>query len=125
MKRNAIEAATTSILPSICVSPLWRRGPHSFSVLAVVDLFHPVDVLAVQRFLNGDVRHRCGRRRSMPVLLARRKPDHITRTDLFDRLAFTLNPAEAGDDDQCLAQRMRMPSRACTRLERDTGAAHA
>jgi hypothetical protein len=41
------------------------------------------------------VRHRRGRRSPVPVLLAGRKPDHLTGPDLFDRSALALNPAVA------------------------------
>ena len=34
-----------------------RARPPSDPVLFVADLFHPVDDLAVERFLNGDMRH--------------------------------------------------------------------
>jgi hypothetical protein len=54
-------------------------------ILFVADLFHPVDGLAVELFLNGDVRHGRGRRSTMPMLLARGEPDHVTRPDFFDR----------------------------------------
>jgi DNA-binding transcriptional LysR family regulator len=43
-------------------------------VLFVADLFHPLDILAVHRFLNGDMRHRGRGRRPVPVLLPGRKP---------------------------------------------------
>ena len=47
-------------------SPLFARA-----VLLVADLFHPVDNLAVELFLNGDVRHGSGRRGPVSALLAR------------------------------------------------------
>jgi hypothetical protein len=61
-------------------------------ILFVADLFHPLDNLAVELFLNGDVRHGRGRCSPMPVLLAGRKPDHITGPDLLDRSAVALKP---------------------------------
>ena len=88
-------------------------------------MLHPVDYLAVLLLLNGDVRHASCRRRAMPVLLVRREPDHVTRTDLLDRAAFALNPAAAGRDDQGLTERMRVPCRARARLECDEGAPDA
>jgi hypothetical protein len=54
-------------------------------VLLLTDLFHPVNDLAVELFLNGDVRHSGGRRRTVPVFLAGLKPDHITGPDLLGR----------------------------------------
>ena len=48
----------------------------SISVLRVRDVLHPVDRLAVERLLNGDMGHRGGRRRAVPVLLAGAKRPH-------------------------------------------------
>jgi len=45
------------------------------------------------------------------------KPDHVSRFHLFDLPAFALNPTCASDNDQGLAERMRVPGRACARLE--------
>src|SRR5438034_7383434 len=45
-----------------------RRG-RSLPILCVADLFHPVHDLAIKCFLNGDVRHGCGRPGAVPVLL--------------------------------------------------------
>src|SRR5271157_3894342 len=96
-----------------------RVGAKSFAVLLVADLFHPIDVLAVERFRNGDVRHRgrCGR--TVPVLFAGRKPDDVARADFFGRSALALHPAEAGRHNKRLAERMGMPHRPGTGLERD------
>src|SRR6185437_11531805 len=66
--------------------------------------------------------HRGGRRGAVPVLLARREPDHVTRPDFLDRAALALHPAEARGDDQGLAERMRMPGGPRTGLEEDDGA---
>jgi hypothetical protein len=88
-------------------------------VLFVADLFHPLDILAVHRFLNGDMRHRGRGRRPVPVLLPGRRPDHITGPEFIDRSALALNPATAGCDNQSLAERMRVPGGAGTRLECD------
>src|ERR1700683_698631 len=93
-------------------------------VLFVADLFHPVDNLTVLLFLNGDVRHGRGGRGPMPVLLARREPDHVTRPDLLDGSAPTLGPAAASRDDESLTERMGMPRSPRTRLEGDAGALH-
>jgi hypothetical protein len=99
--------------------------PQSFAVLFVADLFHPVDGPAVERFLNGDVGHRRGRRCSVPMPKTGRKPDHIAGPHLLDRSALALHPAEARRDDQSLAERMRMPGGAGTRLECDACATDA
>ena len=88
----------------------------------VADLFHPVGGLAVKLLLNGDMGHRCRCRGAMPVLLTWRNPDHIPRTDFFDRPAPTLYPAAACRHDQILAQRVGVPCCPGAGLERDTGA---
>jgi hypothetical protein len=108
-----------------CSQDCQRAGdtPRSGVVLRVADVFHPVDDLAVERFRNRDVRHRCGRRRAVPVLLARREPNDIARLDLLDWPALALREAAAGRHDQRLSERMRVPGRARAGLERDAGAA--
>ena len=50
-----------------------------FAVLLVADVLHPVDDLAVLRFLNGDMRHRIDRRGAVPMFFAGRKPDDVAR----------------------------------------------
>jgi hypothetical protein len=87
----------------------------------VADVFHPVGGLAVKLLLNGDMGHRRGWRRPMPVLLTRRKPDHITGADFLDRTAPTLHPAATGRHDQGLTERVCMPCRTGTGFEGDTG----
>ena len=66
-------------------------------------MFHPVHVLAVELFLDRDVRHCRGRRGAVPVLLTRREPDHIARPDLFDGAAPALRETAAACDDEGLA----------------------
>jgi hypothetical protein len=94
-------------------------------VLLITDLFHPVRALAVQLFHNGDVRHGCGRRSAVPMLLTGREPDHIAWPDFLNRAAPTLRPSESGRNDQNLAQWMRVPCSAGARLKRDACAGHA
>lgn len=57
----------------------------------------------------------------MPVLLAGREPDHVSRPNLLDRLALVLHPAQAGRHVQCLAQRVRVPRGARAWLKGDQG----
>src|SRR5438132_4291906 len=57
------------------------------SVLFVGDLLHPVDDLAVERFLNGDMGHGGGRHSAVPMLFTRRARDQITRSNHPDRAA--------------------------------------
>ena len=85
-------------------------------------MFHPVGGLAVELFDNGDVRHGCGRRGALPVLLARGKPDHVPWADLLNRSSPALCQSTASRHDQCLSQRMGVPGSPSARLERDTGA---
>src|SRR5438876_4178418 len=54
------------------------------SVLLVGDVFEPIDGLAIEVLLHGDVRHRRCWRRAMPVLFARRKPHDVARANLFN-----------------------------------------
>src|SRR5689334_15912138 len=86
-------------------------------VLLVTDLLHPVDGRAVELFLDSDVAHSRGGRGAVPVLLVGGKPHHITGTNVLDRSTLTLNPAATGGDDQCLAERMRVPRSARPNLE--------
>ena len=97
----------------------------SAPVLLVADLLQPIDVLAVLKFRDGDMRHRGRRRCSMPMPQAGREPDDIAGPDFLDRPALRLCPAEPGRDDQRLAERMRVPRTARARLERDVPAGYA
>src|SRR6266704_3185698 len=102
-----------------------RAFPRSAAVLLVADLFLPVDVVAVERFRNGDMRHRGRRCGAVPVLLAGWKPDDIAGTDFFDRSALALRPAKAGRDDEGLTERMGVPRGAGAGLEGDVTTADA
>src|SRR3954454_1361706 len=64
-------------------------------ILRVADMFHPVDCLALERLLNGNVLHRIRWRRPMPVLFSRFEPYHITRPDLLDGPTIPLNEPAA------------------------------
>src|SRR5216684_7620907 len=101
------------------------RVLRSAAVLLVADLFHPVDVLAVERFRNSDMRHRGRRCRAVPVLLAGWKPDDVAGTDFFDRSALALHPAKARRDDEGLTERMGVPRGAGAGLESDVTTADA
>src|SRR4029453_13400723 len=100
-------------------------SPRSGAVLRVADVLHPVDDLAIERFRNRDVRHRYGRRRAVPVLLAGREPNDIARLDLLDWPALTLREGAAARHDQRLSGGMGVPGRGPAGLERDAGAADA
>src|SRR2546427_5543317 len=87
-------------------------------ILFVADFLHPVDGLAVEPFLNGDVRHGGRWRGAVPMLLARRERDHVTRPNLLDRASPALGAAATCRHDQRLAQRVRVPCPPSARLER-------
>jgi len=91
-------------------------------ILLAAYLLHPVHDLAVELFLNGDVRHGRCRRCPVPVLLAWREPDHIAGPDELDRSAFALSPATSCCDDESLSERMRVPRSPRARLECDARA---
>ena len=88
----------------------------------VADLFHPVNDLPVEVFLNGNVRHGRGGRGAVPMLFPWRKPYDIAGTDFFNRAALALRTASPGRDYQGLPQWMRVPGRAGTGFKGDTGA---
>src|SRR5438876_4099406 len=91
-------------------------------VLLVGDLLHPVDNLAVELLLDGDMRHRRGRRCAMPMLFARRARDHVARPYHSDRTAPALYQPAARRHDKRLTQGMRVPVAASAWLERHVGA---
>src|ERR1700744_5246247 len=97
----------------------------SRAILVVGDFFHPIDDFAVERFRNGDMRHRCCWSRAMPMLLGRRKQDHIAGPDLLNWTALALRPAAASYDDQRLTQRGGMPCSSSAGFECDAGAGRA
>src|SRR2546430_17462027 len=78
-------------------------------ILFVADLFHPVDGLAVELFLNGDVRHGRGCRGAVPMFLTRREPDHVPWPNFLDWTTPALYPAAARRHEQGLAQRVAVP----------------
>src|SRR5437899_12779977 len=79
---------------SLIIAPcdVRRRAPAaelvgSNPVLLFAHVFHPVDNLRIELFRNCDMRHASNRRSAVPVLLARREPDDIPRSNLLDRPA--------------------------------------
>src|SRR6266487_3720900 len=101
------------------------RSCFLLSILLIGNVLHPLDDFTIQRFLNGDVSHCSCRRRAVPMLLVRRKPDYIAWANFLDRSALTLRPAEAGGNYQRLTEWMCMPGGASTRLECDSCATNA
>src|SRR5665213_3337626 len=101
-----------------------KRGT-SLPVMFIADVLHPVHGFTVQPFLNGDVRHRGCLGGAVPVLLAGREPDHVARTNVFDRPAPALRESAARRHEQRLPERMRVPRGSGAGLERDAGADRA
>ena len=97
----------------VCLPPLKGpvQGGQSLVVLFVAYVLQPIDDLAVELFLDGGMRHGRGRSGTVPMLLARREPDHVAGMDFLDRAALPLDPAATGRDDQGLPQRVGVPRR--------------
>src|SRR5262245_42324360 len=92
-------------------------GRHLAGILLVGDVLEPDDMLAVERFLEGNVNHLAVRSGAVPVLLVRREPHRVARPDLADRAAPGLHQPGSGNDRQGLAERMGVPSGPGARLE--------
>ena len=108
--------------PRVGKSSTTVRAKTLILVLLVADLFHPAGGFAVQGFRSGDMAHAHGRAGAVPVFCPWRDPYNIPRADLVNRAIPLLNPADSCDDNQGLAQWMRMPSSTRTRLKRDDSA---
>ena len=74
------------------------------SVLLVAHLLQPIDGFAVEVFLDGAMGHGGGWGGTVPVFLARRKPDDVARADLLNGSAIALHPAAARRHEQRLAE---------------------
>src|SRR5258708_19322382 len=101
------------------LEPPWSVSAvlRSALIVFIADLLHPVNDLAIKRFLKGDMGHGSGWRSAMPVFLPRRRPDHVPRMNRLDRTIPTLCTAAPSRHDQGLAQRVGVPGGARTRLE--------
>jgi len=86
-----------------------RLSPRLGAILRVTNVFQPIDNLAVERFRNRNVSHRCGQRRAVPMFLARREPDNVARQDLLNPPALALRKPAACRHDQRVTERMRVP----------------
>src|SRR5581483_11206905 len=114
---NRTSRAPYNMVPCICA--LVSSCRLTSFVLIVGHVFEPLDGLAIELLLHGDVGHRGGRRRAVPVLFTRREPDDVARPDVFDRAAPALRASRAGGHDQGLTERMRVPRGARAGLEGD------
>ena len=112
------------LLLQLCSSGAKKSSNCASPILFVADLLHPVNGFSVQLLMNGNMRQRRCRRSAVPVLFTRRNPNNIARMNLFNRSIPSLRAAAAGDHDQCLSQRMRMPRGSSARFKRDTRASH-
>ena len=91
-----------------------------FPVLLVADLFHPVDDLAVEPLLNGDVRQGGARNGAASASSgAETRPHHRAISS-----AFALSPAAFRGHNERLPERVRMPCGSCTRFERHVSGLH-
>src|SRR5437660_2093995 len=88
-------------------------------VLFAAYLLHPAHDLAVEFLLDGEVRQRAIWRGAMPMFLSGRTRDHISGMNLFDATPPALHEAPTRRHDERLTQRMGVPGRAGSRLERD------
>ena len=91
----------------------------------VADFFQPVDDFSVEGFLNGDVGHGGGGRSAVPVFFAGGEPDDVAGSDFLDGAAQALGAAAAGEDNQGLTQRMRVPGGAGAGFKGDAPATRA
>src|SRR4051794_3598722 len=119
-----IASVGSTIVGSARSSNRTSRAPYNTapcmspsSVLLVADVFQPIDRLAVELLLHGDVRHRRGWRGAMPVLFAGGEPHDVAGANLFNGSAPALDAAGPGRHDQRLAERMGMPRGARAWLE--------
>ena len=94
--------------------------------MLVADLFQPINDLAVEIFLNGDVRYSSGVLSAVPMFFARREPDDIAGMNFFNRAALALRVSAAGVDNQILPERIFVWSAAVSQTIRSaaTDASH-
>lgn len=94
-------------------------------VLLVRHLLQPLDILAIEHFGHGQVRHGGGGRRAVPVAFAAGTRNNVACADFGARATFTLGPTHAAEHHQRLPQRVRVPGGAGAGFEGDDGAAQA
>src|SRR3954453_6014477 len=116
---TAAEAFSANPTPRATASTPARPRLRDLSgvELFIGDFLQPGDVLPVYRAGNGEVGHRGGGGSAMPVLDARRAPNNVTGPDFLHGPAPFLGKSHTRNHQEMLSGRMRMPSRARTRLE--------
>src|SRR6266404_4811912 len=105
-RQNYAEARPRSRVATKIAEPLFA---DLCAIFRVGHMLHPCRVVSVERFLHRDMGHPVGRRAAMPVFFARRNPDDVASANFAHRLSQGLNPADARDDVERLAERVRMP----------------
>ena len=106
-----------------CKSPC-PHGPKAdiqflFSVVLVGNFLQPIDRFPIESFLNGNMCHRCGRGRTVPMLFARWKPNDISGANFFNWAACALRPSAPSRNYKRLTQWVCMPRRTRSRLKCD------
>src|SRR5207245_10484075 len=82
--------------PIVIISVARLPAPTLFGVLLIAHLFHPFHVPAVERLLNGDMRHGVRRGGAMPMLHARRRSYDVAPFDLLLPSPLLLRPPRPG-----------------------------
>src|SRR5436190_8665295 len=90
-------------------------GRAASQVLLVGHLFHPRDVRAVERLLDGDMGHGGSRRRTVPVPPIGGAQQDVAFSEFLDWTILHLGPAHTSDNDERLSKWMRVPGRARSR----------
>src|SRR5947199_9941341 len=121
----SVTSAPPMLFPEAPVSATVVPEAALLAVLFGAFLFHPVNRLAVEPLLNGDVCHGgswCG---PVPMFLPWWEPNHVPGTNVFNRASPELCPTTASRHNQGLAQRVGVPGGPSPGLEGDTGTGHA
>lgn len=82
------------------------RHQRTAEVLLVSHRLHPVSVFTLDRFGDGEVRHRSRFSSAMPVAFSACTGDDITRPDLGSGASLALRPSDTCQYDESLTCRM-------------------
>lgn len=126
----AIRAPEPTLWPPAPVTPLnvtgLLRSPWNVGrILLVGDRLQPIDILPVDRLLNGHLGDGAARRGAMPMFETRRNPHDVSGIHDANRAAPLLHKTTASRNDEDLAQGMRVPCRPSTGLKEDIPARQA
>lgn len=78
-------------------------------IFLIAYLFQPFNCFSVKLLLDGNVCHGCCWSGAVPVLFARREPNHITGMDFLNRAALSLCQTTPGSNYQGLAKWVSVP----------------